>query len=276
MQYVEPATLEEAVRLLANDADARCLGGGATLVAMMNASLVEPTLLVGLRRIAGLAGIAPVGDGLRIGAATTHAAIAADARLTGVAQVVRSAAGQIAHPAIRVQGTIGGAVAHGDPAADFPTALVAADAGIEIAGPSGGRTVPAAEFFLGYLTTALAQGEIVTGIRVMHGPAGAVGHYLKFSRTEGDYATVSVAVALVRRGAGCAWARVAVGSVGQRPLRLDAADAAVVAGDVAAAGALLAQAADPVDDVRGSAAYRRLLIPRLVARAVAQAGDIAA
>ncbi|MCC7412031.1 MAG: FAD binding domain-containing protein [Gammaproteobacteria bacterium] len=273
MRYVEPVTLAEALELLGTSEDARCLAGGATLVAMMNADLVEPELLVGLRRLEELVGIDASADGVRIGAMTTHAAIAADARLTGAAAAVRSAAGQIAHPAIRNQGTIGGAICHADPAADFPAALVAADAVVEVRGADAVRSIPAAEFFVDYLTTALAPGEMVIAVRVPAGPARAIGRHLKFSRTEGDYATVSVAVVIAMHADVCGYARVALGSAGPAPVHVDAADATLAGSRLDAvaierAGALLVDAADPVDDVRGSADYRRLLIPRLLGRAL--------
>jgi carbon-monoxide dehydrogenase medium subunit len=276
MRYLEPTTLDEAIAALGAEEDARCLAGGATLVAMMNADLVSPSTLIGLRRVTGLAGIEATGAGVRIGAMTTHAAIAADARLAGAMAVVRHAAAQIAHPAIRNQGTIGGSICHADPSADFPGALLAADAAVEARGPGGSRTIPITEFFRDYFETALARDEIVTAVLVPKGPEGAVGHHLKFSRVEGDYATVSISLVLAMDGGTCRHARVAVGSVGPVPLHLDAADAALAGsrlteGDVARAGALLAEAANPVDDVRGSSEYRRILIPRLLGRALEQA-----
>lgn len=278
MRYVEPATLEEALRCLAAEEDARCLAGGATLVAMMNADLVSPSTLVGLRRIPGLAGVEADGDGWRIGALTTHADIAADRRLRGAAEVVRSAAGQIAHPAIRNVGTIGGALCHADPAADFPTALLAAGARVEVAGLHGTRTVALDDLFVDYLETSLARGEILTSVRVPAGPPGARGRHVKLARVDGDYATVSVAAVIVREGGRCSYARVAVGAVGPVPLHLDDADAALVGSalspaDCERAAALLAEAADPVDDVRGSAEYRRRMIAPLLRRAVAPAPE---
>lgn len=280
MKYVEPNTVEEVLTALASDPDARCLAGGATLVAMMNADLLEPSTLVGLRRVVELAGIAATADGVRIGATTTHTAVAEAEQLTGAMAVVSSAAAQIAHPAIRNMGTIGGSICHADPAADFPAALLAADASVEIIGASGARTVPIGEFFLDYFETALAEGEILSAILLPAGPPGAVGRHLKFSRVEGDYATVSISLVLAMDGDECRHIGVAVGSVGPVPLRLNDADQQLVGSklttdDIAKAGALLAEASNPVDDVRGSSDYRRLLIPRLLGRAIEQArGEI--
>ena len=273
MKYIEPTSLSAAIEILSGDAEARCLAGGATLVAMLNADLVEPSTLIGLRRIDELAGITVTGDHIRIGAMTTHAQIAGDDRLTGNAAVVRDAARQIAHPAIRNMGTIGGSVCHADPNADFPGALVAADAVLEVTGQAGTRQVPADEFFLDYLETSLEEDEILSAVMVPVEPAGARGRHLKSSRTHGDYATVSISLVLVMDAGACTYARVAVGSAGPTPLHLSEADAILTGPDptretIKQAGLKLMEAADPVDDVRGSAEYRRMIIPGLLQRAV--------
>ena len=276
MKYIEPDSLSEALEILSADDEARCLAGGATLVAMLNADLVEPSTLIGLRRIDELTGITVAEDFIRIGAMTTHTQIAADERLRGNAAVVRDAAGQIAHPAVRNMGTIGGAVCHADPNADFPGALVAANAVLEATGQSGTRRVPADEFFLDYLETSLEEDEILSAVLVPVEPAGARGKHLKFSRTHGDYATISVSLVLVVDGDACSYARVAVGSAGPAPIHLDAADSlltgsALTPEVIRQAGRTLMDAADPVDDVRGSAEYRRMIIPGLLQRAVDEA-----
>ena len=273
MKYIEPASLSEALEILSGDDEARCLAGGATLVAMMNADLVEPSTLIGLRRIDELAGITLTDDHIRIGAMTTHAQIAGDDRLAGNAAVVRDAARQIAHPAIRNMGTIGGSVCHADPNADFPGALVAANAVLEAAGSSGRRQIPADEFFLDYLETSLEEDEILSAVIVPVAPADSMGRHLKFSRTHGDYATVSISLVLVMNGDACSYARVAVGSVGPTPIRLNEADVILTGSTltdeiIRQAGDSLMEAADPVDDVRGSAEYRRMIIPGLLQRAV--------
>ena len=273
MKYLEPETLDEAITALAGADDARCLAGGATLVAMLNAELVDPSVLVGLRRIQALRGISRTANGIRIGAMTTHNEIAVDERLVGAAAVLRSAAGQIAHDAIRHVGTIGGSIAHADPSADWPTAITAADATIEIASAGGTRTVSVDEFFVGYLQTAAQPGEILTAIDIPAGPKNARGHYLKFSRVDGDYATVSIAIVLAMAGKRCEYIRFAAGACGATPIRVAAAEdrllgTELAVEDIAEAGELLAAAADPVSDVRGSAEYRRLLIPRLLNRAI--------
>ena len=276
MKYIEPASLSEALEILSADDEARCLAGGATLVAMLNANLVEPSTLIGLRRIDELAGITVSGDHIRIGAMTTHTQIATDERLRGNAAVVRDAAGQIAHPAVRNMGTIGGAVCHADPNADFPGALVAADAVLEAVGSSGARQIPAGEFFLDYLETSLEEDEILGAVLVPVESADARGRHLKFSRIHGDYATISVSLVLVVDSDVCSYARVAVGSAGPAPIHLDEVDSLLTGSALTdevihQAGRKLMEAADPVDDVRGSAEYRRMIIPGLLQRAVNEA-----
>ena len=278
MIYLEPESVPEAVAVLAGDEDARCLAGGQTLMAMMNADLVAPSTLVGLRRIAGLHEIAESEGVLRIGAMVTHTRLADEGRLRGARAVVRDAARQIAHPAVRNRGTIGGAVCHADPQADLPGALVAADAHIEIVNTEGAGTTPAAEFFVDYFETSLEPGEMLTAVLVPDGPQDAVGTHLKFSRTDGDYAIVSVSSVVAMQGGVCSYARVVVGSAGPAPLHLGEVDALLIGSGLddavlQRAGDLLAAAADPVDDVRGSSDYRRLLIPGLLARAVGAARE---
>ncbi len=278
MIYLEPESVPEAVAVLAGDEDARCLAGGQTLVAMMNADLVEPSTLVGLRRIAGLNEIDGTEGVLRIGAMVTHTRLADEERLVGARAVVKDAARQIAHPAVRNRGTIGGALCHADPQADLPGALVAAGAHVEVASTEGVRTAPVDGFFVDYLESSLEPGEMLTAVLIPEGPEGAVGAHLKFSRTDGDYAIVSVSSVIAMQAGVCSYARVVVGSAGPAPLHLNEADALLTGSGLddavlLKAGELLAASADPVDDVRGSSDYRRLLIPGLLARAVGAARE---
>lgn len=270
-----PRTVGEAAALLAEDADARCLAGGATLVAMMNADLLAPSALVSLRDVDALRRVSRDGD-VTLGAMATHAGIAAMDGWDGGQRVVRDAARTIGHPAIRNMGTIGGAIAHADPAADYPAALVAADASVEISGAGGTREIAAAEFFVDYLETALGPGEMVSAVRLPRQPKGAVSAYEKFARVDGDFATVSVAVVLSGTETERRRARIALGGCGATPVRSDDADAVlaengVTESSVAAACEALAAAADPMDDFRGSVEFRLALIPPLVKRAVARA-----
>ncbi len=279
MTYHEPVTIEEAAALLAADEDARPLAGGATLVAMMNAELVEPTALVSLRRIAALDGLSAAGDGtVTIGAMTTHHALANTEALDGGQAIVRRAARVIGHPAIRNMGTIGGAIAHADPAADYPAALVAAGATIEAFGPGGTRDIGADEFFVDFLETSLELGELVSAVRLPASPQGATSAYEKFARVDGDFATLSVAVVMTMDGGTCSHLRVALGSAGPTPVHaVSAEDALVVTAldddAISAAAAILIEASDPLDDVRGSSEYRMMLVPELLRRAIARAKE---
>ncbi|MFT5132574.1 MAG: carbon-monoxide dehydrogenase medium subunit, partial [Gammaproteobacteria bacterium] len=225
MKYFEPTSIDEAVAILAREEDARCVSGGATLVAMMNADLLSPGTLVGLRRVSGLTGITKTDEGLRIGAMTTHATIALSTLFDAGTSVINRAANQIAHPPIRNMGTIGGSISHADPAADFPTALLAANATIEVTGPNGPRHIPVDDFFLGYYETAVGENEIVSAILVPWGPAEASGEHVKVTRVDGDFATVSVSLVLAVDKNNCTYARIAVGAVAATPLHLDEADA---------------------------------------------------
>jgi len=276
MKFALPETLADAIALLAQ-ADARCLAGGQSLVAMMNARLVSPSTIVSLRAIPGLDRIEIRADGgLLIGAMARHTDVARIAPASPAAALLSQAASVIAHPAIRNQGTIGGAIAHADPSADYPPAIVCAAAIVHIAGPTGKRTVPATEFIRGYYETALVPGEIVTDVEVPSGPAGAVAHYEKYSLVDGDFAVISAAVILAVEKGRCTALQLAIGGGAPTPIRLPSAEAALIGtpldpSDVAAAGRMLAAAADPIDDFRGSADYRRKLIPRIAARAIASA-----
>lgn len=277
MEFHGPTTVEEAVKLLAADDEARCLAGGATLVAMMNADLIVPSALVSLRHIDGLKGIAPQADGsLRIGAMTSHHAIATAQGLSGAHALLARTARVIGHPAIRNMGTIGGSIGHGDPAADYPGTLVALDAAIEVAGPGGTRTIAADDFFVDYLEVALEPGEMITAVIVPPSPAGAAGGYEKFARVEGDYATVSVAAVVAMDGNGCSHIRIALGSCGPTPVRVEAAEdrlrgSALDQAAIEDAATMIVEACDPVDDVRGSGEYRMMLVPVLLGRAIEQA-----
>lgn len=270
--------MEEGLADLATTEDARCLAGGASLVSMMNAGRAAPGMLVSLHRIPELSGITETGDGLWLGAMCTHRSVAAEVRLRGAMEVVRSAASQLAHPAIRNMATVGGSLCLADPQTELPVALVAASARVEVAGPSGRRLIPVDALIIDRFRTSLARGELVTRVFVPRGVDGAVGHHLRFSRVSADYPTVSISLVLAMEGDRCRHARVVVGSCGPVPLHVDAADQRLVGtrlepADVAEAGRLLAQAASPLDDVRGSAEYRRMLIPRLLGRALSQARE---
>ncbi len=266
-----PRLLAEALELLAETPDARPISGGATLVAMINAGLVAPPALVSLTRIEELRGVNILENGdIFIGAAVKHNAIATDGRLTGTAGVVSHAASQIAGTTVRNMGTIGGALSHADPGLDFPPALCAVDAIVEVASKDRRRKVPVREFFIDWFTTALEPGEIVVGVKIPK-PVPGVGLYLKHARVSGDFAIASVALSVAADGQ----VRVAIGGCGPKPITSGDADAILSSEKsrvaIGRAGDILTALSNPLDDVRGSAAYRRLLIPRMLQRAIEDA-----
>lgn len=269
-----PASVEEAVALLTRMPEAKIISGGASLVAMINARIAEPEALVSLADIRELQGVSelPAG-GFRIGAMTRHREVAAETRFTGTLEIVQRAASVIANATVRNMGTIGGAMAHADPGLDYPPALVAADARIEIASLAGRRQVPAQQFFVDWYATVLQTGELVAAVCLPAAKPG-VGIYHKFARVAGDYATVSVALTIARVGEGIV-TRAAIGGCGPIPILIDEANRLLSGrpggGEVRRAGELLQTAADPIDDVRGSAEYRRMLIPRMLERAFTEA-----
>jgi carbon-monoxide dehydrogenase medium subunit len=266
--FHRPQSVTEAVALLAADEDARPLAGGASLVAMMNARLIAPNSIVSLRGVAELRGISRFSRGeVSIGAMTSHCDTSTEPLLDGTLFCVRQAAQNIANPPVRNMGTMGGSISLADPAADYPAALVATEACIEITGPSGRRSVGASEFFVDWYTTALRPGEIVTAIILPPAKPGK-SSYSKLARVSGDFAIASVALVVEQSGR----VRVAVGGCGPRPIANAEANALLEGrlsdgAALKAAGSLLAGLADPVDDVRASAAYRRTVIPRLLQRA---------
>jgi carbon-monoxide dehydrogenase medium subunit len=274
MQYSQPAKLDDAVAALAADAGAKCLAGGATLVAQLNWSSSRPTHLVSLQDIAELKGMTPERDGqFRIGAMASHATVAKDMRLTGGLALVREAASQIAHPAIRNMATIGGSLAEADPNSDYPCALLGAGAEIEIAGPKGRRICSIDEFFRGDGESALVPGDVIVAIKLPACMPGEGSKYLKYSRVDGDYATVSVAVRLRWENGACAAIRISLGSCAPTPFRVSVAEKSLegtVLDDAALneVGEAYRNAADPVSDFKGSGEFRRLLIPGLLSRAV--------
>ena len=276
MRFHQPETVDQAVKLLADDEDARCVAGGATLVAMMNAQLVEPSALISLRGISELKPIAQLDDGgVRIGAMARHRAIATFEGFDSGQALVREAAGVIGHPAIRNMGTIGGSISHADAAADYPAALVAADATIEIASAGARREVAASDFFVDFLETALEEGEIVVGVRLPAAP-GAASAYEKFARVDGDFATVSVAAVVSMDGNRCRNIHLAIGACAAFPVRVEGAEdvlksTALSDDEINRAAEPILAACDPVSDFRGSAEYRLALVPVLMRRAIATA-----
>ena len=278
--YTRPASVDEAVRSLADGGeDAKVIAGGQSLLPLLRLRLAFPELLVDVGDIGDLKGVRDDGDSLWIGALTTHDTVVRDPLFGAHCGLLALAAGSVADPAVRHRASIGGALAHADPAADMPAVMMALDATMIARGPGGERPVSAENFFDDYLTTTLADGEILTGVRVPKLGPGWGYRYEKFHRTAQAWAIVGVA-ALARRSNGqVAEARIGMANMGPTPVRARAAEAAAAGAD-ASRDALrsAAQQADegtnPPADLHGAADYRRHLARVLTARALAVASGV--
>jgi carbon-monoxide dehydrogenase medium subunit len=285
-RYARAGSLAEAIALLAAaPGEHKLLAGGQSLVPMLNMRLVRPAVLVDVNGLRELTGITPTVDGgLRLGALTRHAELAVSPAVRERAPLLAEAARHVGHAAIRNQGTLGGSLAHADPAAELPAALLALDARVHVMGPRGAREVAADAFFRGLLTTALEPDEILTAIEVPAQPPGW--GFVEIARRPGDFALAGVA-AVVRgrhpltlpsppRG-GEGEVRLVGFGVGDRPLRLVGAERVLAgvpldAATAARAGAAAGPDCDPPSDVHSSADYRRHLATVLAERALLQAG----
>jgi len=285
-RYARAGSLAEAIALLAGaPGENKLLAGGQSLVPMLNMRLARPAVLVDVNGLRELIGITHTPEGgLRIGALTRHAELAASSAVIERAPLLAEAARHVGHAAIRNQGTLGGSVAHADPAAELPAALVALDARIRMTGPRGAREVGADAFFRGLLATALEPDEILTEIDIPAQPPGW--GFVEIARRPGDFALAGVA-AVVHVGhplappspprAGEGEVRLVGFGVGDRPVRLTSAErlltgAPLDAESAARAGAAAGPDCDPPSDVHGSAEYRRHLATVLAERALLQAG----
>jgi carbon-monoxide dehydrogenase medium subunit len=273
--YTRVSTVDDAVRALA-DEDAKAIAGGQSLIPLLRLRLAAPTLVVDLGGIDDLRGVREDGDALVIGAMTTHASVLGDPLVNRYASLLAQATATVADRQVRHRGTLGGSLAHADPAGDLPAVAVALDATLEIAGPAGRRTVGASDFFLDYLTTALEPGEVLVSVRVPKRGEGWSSHYEKFTRVAQGWALVGVAAAVRRDNGTIAEARVALTNMGTTPVRATGVEAALTGADVGAqavraAAERAAEGANPTGDLSASAQYRSHLARVLTERAVAAA-----
>ncbi|QFZ16455.1 FAD binding domain-containing protein [Saccharothrix syringae] len=271
--YVAPATVEQAVRALAGGGeDARVLAGGQSLLPVLRMRLAAPTLLVDLSRVTELTGVRDDGDSLLIGAMSTHHDLHRDRLVAGHAPLLGLAAGAAADPQVRHRGTLGGALAHADPAGDLPAPVLALDAVLVCTGPGGTREVPAAEFFVDHFTTALAPDELLTHVRVPK-LTGWGARYEKFNRMAQTWSIVAVAAAARVSDGTVTGARVALTNMGSTPVRARGVEEALVgqpatAAAVAVAAARAAEGTDPPADRDADAGYRAHLARVLTRRAL--------
>jgi carbon-monoxide dehydrogenase medium subunit len=266
--YERADTAESAVALLAEHGDeAKLIAGGMSLLPLMKLRLAVPTVLVDVGRLRELSYVRDAGDEIAIGALTRHRDLETSELLASSCGMLRTVASEVGDNQVRHRGTIGGSVAHGDPASDLPAALLALDATFVARGPGGEREIPAGQFFTGFLETALAPDELLTEIRVPK--TGANGFsYQKFNRRAQDWAIVG-SLAIRVDGA----ARVALVNMGPTPLRATGVEAALAAGaSLAEAAEQAAEGTEPSSDLNAGVEYRRQLARVLTRRALEAAG----
>jgi carbon-monoxide dehydrogenase medium subunit len=274
--YHRPASVGEAVRLLATLENAKVIAGGQSLMAMMNYRYAMPDHLIDVARLPELHGILIEDGHLQIGAVTRQRDLEFSSALAEVAPLFGAALQHVGHRQTRNRGTIGGSLAHADPAAELPTVCLAYDAEIEIVRQDGSRWVPMGEFVSGFMSTAVGYDEILASVRIAPWPVGHGYSFQEYARRHGDFAVVGVAV-LISAGPDQTIDRasIALCGVGERPLRRDEAEAALLGKRLEARvirqAAEIAARLEPVEDIHGTSAYRRHLARVLTERALHEA-----
>ena len=276
--YYAPHTLDEALQVLGSaDSTASVLAGGQSLMPMLNMRIARPAIIVDINRIASLNHLQAGPDRLTVGALVRHADLLRDPEVRRGWPLLAEATAMVAHPAIRNRGTVCGSIAHGDPASEHPGVLTALDGSVVVAGAAGRREIPAGEFFVSMLTTALEPGEIVVEVRYPRPKAGTGTAFVEFARRLGDFAIVGVAAALTVRDRVCQAARITLVGVGEIPFRARAAEAALdgrrlgpedSGGAFAAAAREVVAAVEPAEDIHASSSFRRHLAGVLTERAL--------
>jgi len=274
--YYRPKTLDAAIALLSKNKDAKVLAGGHSLLPAMKLRVSQPGALVDISRVKGLSGIKVGKKEVTIGALTTHAAVASSKELAKACPILPETAAMIGDTQVRNRGTIGGSLAHADPAADYPTVITALRATITVTGKKGEREIPADKFFKDLFTTALKSDEIVTSISVYaYGSAGNIGGcYLKHRHPASSYAVVGVAAIVEVKGGQVSGVDLVVGGATPNPVRCTAAEAALMGAAptedaIAAAAAKVAGALEnPMGDLYASADYRAHLATVMAKRAL--------
>jgi len=273
--YAAAQSLDEAIKLLADGGeDAKLLAGGHSLIPLMKLRLAAPSLLVDLRKVPGLHGIQREDGEWRIGAMTPHAELEHSPEL-GILSV---AAGTIADPQVRNRGTIGGSLAHGDPASDLPAIMLITEGSVTVTGPNGQRTIAAADLFRDYLETAIESDEVLTEVRSP--TLDGWGHgYQKFNRRSEDWAMVAVSVLVKQTGDVCEDVRVGLTNMGSTALRASAVEQALrgqslSADSIAAAAEHAAEGTDPPADLNASSEYKQHLARVLCRRALMEAAGL--
>ena len=278
-EYFAPTALDEALSLLQEHGDdAKVLAGGHSLIPTMKLRLAEPAVIIDIARIDGLKGISESDGKLVIGALTTHHELESSDLVQQKVPLLAQTAAEIGDVQVRNKGTIGGSLAHADPAADWPAAILALDADIQIAGPNGERTVKATDFFQGLFETDLGDDEILTAIHVSIPDANTKGTYLKLHQVASGFALAGVAVVLTKSGDTCQSVAVGITGVSDAPYRAssvesDLAGAALTAENIAAAAEKAVDGISALEDIHASQAYRQNLAKVYTRRAIESAAS---
>jgi carbon-monoxide dehydrogenase medium subunit len=270
--YEVAESAEHAIALLGEREDAKLLAGGHSLLPAMKLRLARPACVIDVARIAGLSYVRDAGEQIAIGALTRHKDVSEAPLLQEHCPIVSHTAGQVGDPQVRHRGTIGGSLAHGDPASDLPAVVLALGAELQIRGAGGERTVPAAEFFTGVFQTAVGPAEMVTEIRVPKLGSTTGWSYTKMARRAQDWATVAVAALVKRQNGAIEQASIALTNMGATPLRATQAEEAIAGGaSIADAAALISEGTEPSSDQAASADFRRHLAQVIGRRALEEA-----
>ena len=270
--YEVAESVDHAIALLGERDDAKLLAGGHSLIPAMKLRLARPAILVDVGRIADLSYVRENDGQIAIGALTRHKDVASAALLREHCPIISHTAGQVGDPQVRHRGTIGGSLAHGDPASDLPTVVLALDGELVVRGSAGERTIPASAFFVGVFQTAVAPDEMLVEIRVPKLGSDTGWSYTKMSRRAQDWATVAVAAVVERSNGSIGKASIALTNMGAKPLRAAAAEAAIAGGgSIDDASTLASDGTEPSSDHAASADFRRHLARVLARRALEEA-----
>ena len=278
-EYFAPTALDEALSLLQEHGDdAKVLAGGHSLIPTMKLRLAEPAVIIDIGRIGGLKGISESGGKLVIGALTTHHELESSDLVQQRVPLLAQTAAEIGDVQIRNKGTIGGSLAHADPAADWPATILALDANLQIAGPNGERTVKATDFFQGLYETDLGDDEILTAVHVSIPDANTTGTYLKLHQVASGFALAGVAVVLAKSGDTCQSVAVGITGVSDAPYRASGVEsaltgAALTAENIAAAAERAVDGITALEDLHASQAYRENLAQVYTRRAIESAAS---
>jgi len=274
--YFRAEKIDDALMALAANAEAQVLAGGQSLIAMMNLRLAKPGCLIDINRLTDLDYIRPEGDELAIGALTRHTAAASSPVVAEFCPLMTAAYDHIAHRAVRNRGSVGGNLCHADPSSENPAVAVASGATLVLKSADGERRVAAEDFFLGLYETAARQNELLTEIRIPKAPAHQGWSFQETSTRKGDFALVGIAATLDCPNGACTNARIVAVGVGERAMRLDAAEAAITGAvmddtDLTAAAEAARDSVDPPSDFHADSEFRRDLVFSLTKRALSEA-----